>query len=393
MNPKIILKSGKADAVRRFHPWIFSGAIKKIIGNVQNGDTVDVYSNKEDFLATGHYQESSIAVRIISFQQTTIDDNFWLTKLTSAYNYRKRLGLTDNPHTNSYRLVYAEGDSLPGLIMDYYNGTVVIQCHSVGMHLIRNQFAAYLQEVLGDKLNAVYYKAVDMLSKTLNQKIENEYLYNLKTENTTVENDCHFKIDWEKGQKTGFFIDQRENRALLGNYCKDKKVLNTFCYTGGFSVYALKHGASLVHSIDSSAHAIDLTEENIALNNIDKDKHTSFVSDTMEYLNQTEEQYDIIILDPPAYAKHQSAKHNAIQGYKRLNKKALEKIKSGGLLFTFSCSQVVDRRMFNSTVMSAAILTGRKVRIVHELSQAVCHPLNAYHPEGHYLKGLVLYVE
>jgi len=394
MYPKIILKSGKADAVKRFHPWIFSGAIKKIKEPVQSGDIVAVFSNQEEFLALGHYQHgTSIAVRLFSFEERSIDTDFWKEKLLSAYQLRRKLGLFDNASTNSFRLVYAEGDSLPGLIMDYYNGTVVIQCHSYGMHLIRQELCDALQQILDDKLKAVYYKSKETLGKSTSEEITNEYLYGESTDNIIAENNCLYQVDWEQGQKTGFFLDQRDNRKLLSEYSKGKKILNCFSYSGGFSVSALKNGATLVHSVDSSSAAIGLCEENLRINGFDSEKHQCFVSDVMDFMQNMAEEYDIIVVDPPAYAKSISAKHNAIQGYKRLNKMAMDKIKAGGLIFSFSCSQVVDRRMFNATLQSAAIQSGRKIRILHELSQAACHPLNAFHPEGHYLKGLVLYVE
>lgn len=390
---KIILKSGKDEAVRRYHPWVFSGAIKKMSGEPNDGDIVEVFSNHDELLGIGHYQNGSIAVRIFSFENILPDKNFWKTKIESAYNYRKAIGLTNNDLTNVYRLIFAEGDGLPGLIMDYYNGTVIMQAHSIGMYKLRHVFCDILHELYGNSLNAVFCKSLETLPKFAKADINDEYLYGSLTENIVIENSNKFCIDWETGQKTGFFIDQRENRELLAKYSKGKDILNTFCYSGGFSVYALNSGAKSVDSVDSSKKAIELTVKNMELNDFDTKKNECIVSDTLEYLNSTNKKYDIIILDPPAYAKHNDVRHNAIQGYKRLNAAAISKIKSGGILFTFSCSQVIDRFLFNSTIISAAITTGRKVRILHQLSQPADHPINAYHPEGQYLKGLVLYIE
>ncbi len=390
---KIVLKSGKADAVRRFHPWIFSGAIKKIYGNVKEGDIVEVYSNKDEYLATGHYQNSSIAIRIFSFEEIIPDFDFWRKKIENAYELRKDIGLINNSETNVYRLVFAEGDGLSGLIIDYYNGTAVIQAHSIGMYNLRNEFAKVLKDIYKDELKAVYDKSAEAKLNKVETTIEEKYLIGEKSEDVVVENGSKFQIDWEKGQKTGFFVDQRFNRYLVSRYAKDRNVLNMYCYTGGFSIYALKAGAKLVHSIDSSAKATDLVDKNVSLNNFDDGRHQSFTVDAMDYLKEMDEEYDMIILDPPAFAKSHNVRHNAVVGYKRLNALAFKKIKSGGILFTFSCSQVVDRRLFNSTVISAAIQAGRKIRILQELSQPVDHPVNAFHPEGSYLKGLVLYIE
>jgi len=389
--PKVILSSGKDQSPKRFHPWIFSGAIKKIKGEVNEGDVVEVYSNHDEYLGTGHYQIGSIAVRIFSFQQVNPDYNYWKSKIEKAYNYRKNIGLTDHPETNVYRLVYAEGDELPGLIIDYYNGTAVLQTHSIGMHLIKNHIVETLKEIYGSQLKAVYDKSAETIPKQSKIEAINGYLYGNSGLTEVTENGHKFYVDWQEGQKTGFFIDQRESRTLLTNYSKNKKVLNTFCYTGGFSVYAGKAGATEVHSVDSSKKAIELTDKNIELNNVKN--HQSFVADTFDFLKDKKNLYDVIILDPPAFAKHNDVKHNAVMGYKRLNAQAIEAISPGGIIFTFSCSQVVDKYLFNHTIMSAAIQSRRNVRILHYLSQPADHPINVFHPEGEYLKGLVLYVE
>ncbi|NVO01242.1 MAG: class I SAM-dependent rRNA methyltransferase [Bacteroidetes bacterium] len=390
---KIILKSGKDDAVRRFHPWVFSGAIKKIEGNVDDGDIVEVYSNHDEYLATGHYQNGTIMVRLFSFKQIIPDNDFWKSKIQKAYDLRKLVGLVDNENTNVYRLVHAEGDGLPGLIIDFYNGTAVIQTHSIGMHMIKDQLIKALTEVYGDKLKAVFDKSSETMPKQSSIKPPDSYIFGGSSETVVLENDSKFHVEWEGGQKTGFFIDQRENRDLLKKYSKGKTVLNTFCYTGGFSVTALKAGAKLVHSVDSSKKAIDLTDRNIELNNFTEKQHQSIAADVIDYLKDIDNKYEVIILDPPAFAKHQDAKHHAVQGYKRLNAQAIKQIKPGGILFTFSCSQVVDKNLFSSTVVSAAIQVGRNVKILHRLSQPPDHPVSAFHPEGEYLKGLVLFVE
>lgn len=394
--PKVILSSGKDQSLKRRHPWVFSGAIKKIQGDVNEGDVVEVYSTHDEYLGTGHYQDGSIAVRVFSFQKIAPGAAYWKRKIEKAYNYRKELGLIPHPETNVYRLVYAEGDELPGLIIDYYNGTAVLQAHSIGMHLARNMFVNALKEIYGSELKAVYDKSQETLPKKSGIKASNGYLSGnavpiIAGMTEVMENNHRFYIDWESGQKTGFFIDQRENRALLAKYCKDKKVLNTFCYTGGFSVYAGKAGASLVHSVDSSQKAITLTNKNTGLNNIQN--HESFAMDTFDFLKGKENVYDVIVLDPPAFAKHQHVKHNAVMGYKRLNAEAMKAIKPGGIIFTFSCSQVVDKSLFRHTIMAAAIDAKRNVNVLHYMTQPVDHPINIFHPEGEYLKGLVLYVE
>jgi 23S rRNA (cytosine1962-C5)-methyltransferase len=390
---KVILNSGKDAAVRRFHPWVFSGAIKKIYGEVIEGDVVEVYSNHDEYLGTGHYQVGSIAIRIFSFHQIEPDYDFWKSKIEKAYALREMLGLTNDPHTNVYRLCHAEGDGMPGLIIDYYNGTMVLQTHSIGMHLIKAELVKALQEIYGERLKAVYDKSAETMPKNAELKASDGYLHGEKDTDHISENDCKFYVDWETGQKTGFFIDQRMNRKLLSHYSKGKSVLNLYCYSGAFSVYASQAGASMVHSVDSSKKAIELTDKNILLNNIDPSIHQSFVSDAMDYMKNINDMYDVIILDPPAFAKHQDARSHAIQGYKRLNIEALKQIKKNGILFTFSCSQVIDKYLFQSTVISAAILAGRNVRILHQLSQPPDHPISAFHPEGEYLKGLVLHVE
>lgn len=390
---KIILSSGKDQSLRRFHPWVFSGAIKKAKGPVQNGDIVEVYSNKDEYLGTGHYQEGSIAIRVFSFeQQAEYGKDFWAKKIRNAYEYRKNIGLVDDAQTNVYRLIYAEGDGLPGLIVDFYNGVAVLQAHSVGMHMQRMDIAHALKEAYGDKLKAVYDKSSEALHRNEGTASQNGYILgDAPTTGEVLENGNKFLIDWESGQKTGFFVDQRDNRALLAHYSKGKKVCNTFCYTGGFSVYAGNAGATEVHSVDSSKKAIALTDQNMELNGLKN--HTSFAADTFDFLADKDGAYDVIVLDPPAFAKSVSSRHNAVMGYKRLNAVAIEKIRPGGIIFTFSCSQVVDTRLFADTITAAGIVAKRNVRILHRLSQPPDHPTNVFHPEGTYLKGLVLYVE
>jgi 23S rRNA (cytosine1962-C5)-methyltransferase len=389
---KITLKSGKDQSVRRYHPWIFSGAIKKIYGNPAEGDLVDVYDNKDTFLAVGHYQPSSIAVRILSFEQVTPDINFFRDKIIRSVDYRKALGLIENRDINVYRLVNAEGDGMPGLIIDYYNGVAVMQMHSVGFYRIRDEIAAILSEILGEGITAVYDKSESTLPHMSGITGVNEFLYGKAEPVTVTENGYKFKIDWTTGQKTGFFIDQRDNRKLLEKYTEGKSVLNMFGYTGGFSVYAMRN-ASLVHTVDSSNPAIGLADGNIRLNFGDDPRHASFKLDAFQYLNDIKDRYDLIILDPPAFAKHNNVLANALQGYKRLNMRAIEQIRPGGIIFTFSCSQVVTKENFRKSVFAAAANTGRNVRILHQMSQPADHPVNIYHPESEYLKGLVLYVE
>ncbi|MCC9167071.1 class I SAM-dependent rRNA methyltransferase [Pontibacter harenae] len=390
---KLYLAPGKENSLKRFHPWVFSGAIRKIDGEVAEGDVVEVYSHKREFLGLGHFAPGSIAVRVFSFDQVEPNYSFWKSMVQQAYDYRKRLGLLDSADTDVYRLLYAEGDGVPGLIVDVYKDVAVVQTHSVGMYLVREQIAEALQEVYGGALKAVYDKSAESLPQKAPVDAVNGYLYGESSAGTEVlENGNRFFVDWESGQKTGFFIDQRENRTLLGQYVKDKKVLNTFCYTGGFSVYALNAGAAEVHSVDSSKKAIELTDKNASLSQA-PEKHEAFAIDTFEFLKGKEDRYDVIILDPPAFAKSQNVRHNALMGYKRLNTEAMKKIKPGGILFTFSCSQVVDKYLFNNTVMAAAIEAGRNIKIMHHLSQPADHPISIFHPEGEYLKGLVLFVE
>ncbi len=390
---KIVLKSGKDQSLKRFHPWVFSGAIKKVYGQISEGDLVAVFSNKDEFLGIGHYQVGSIAVRIVSFTETEPDYDFWKSKIQSAWEYRKSMGFGTNPETSVFRLVHAEGDGLPGLIVDFYNGTAVLQMHSVGMYLLRNELVKALQEVLGEKLKAVYDKSEKTLPVNANIQPKDELLWGEPAGNEVLEYGLKFKIDWETGQKTGFFIDQRENRLLVQQYAKNREVLNMFGYTGGFSVYAMQGGARLVHSVDASAKAIDLTNENLELNFPGDSRHEAFVADAFEYLKDIQDKYDLIILDPPAFAKHRTTLPQALQGYKRINTRAFEQIKKGGIVFTFSCSQVVSKDRFREAVFSAAAIAGRTVRIVHQLTQPADHPVNIYHPEGEYLKGLVLFVE
>jgi len=393
---KITLKARKEDAVKRNHPWIFSGAIKQIEGNQIDGAIAEVYSDSGVYLGTGHYQQSSIMVRLFSFapQKPGIpDEMFWFSKLSTALNLRTALGLTSNPRTNAYRLVHGEGDLMPGLIIDFYAGNAVIQAHSIGMHFERQKIKNALLMLYKNELESVYYKSSDTLPGQLASQTEDCCLFGQASKTTILENGLKFNVNWEEGQKTGFFLDQRDNRELVGKLSKGKTVLNTFCYTGGFSVYALKSGAKEVVSIDSSRKAITLTDENVKLNNSEGNQHKSICSDTMQYLKECPSSYyDLIILDPPAYAKHNSARHNAIQGYKRLNQLAMEKLKTEGLLFTFSCSQVVDMQLFSSSVVAAAIASGRQARILYRLNQPADHPISAFHPEGEYLKGLVLQI-
>lgn len=393
---KVTLKSGKDASLRRFHPWVFSGAIDTIHNKVEEGDLVEVFDSMDNYLATGHCQLGTIAIRVFTFKQEKIMYSFWKSKIQQAYDYRKQLGIADNADTNVYRLLYAEGDGLPGLIIDYYNGTAVLQTYSVGMHLVKNHIVQALKEIYGNNLKAVYDKSEETMPKQAEIKALSGYLFGSLHANEVLENKHNFYVDWEVGQKTGFFIDQRENRELIAKYAKEKSVLNTFCYTGGFSVYAAKAGASLVHSVDSSKKAIELVNKNMSLNGFASgvdSRYQSFAEDTFDFLKANKNKYDIIILDPPAFAKHQNVKHNAIMGYKRLNAEAIKQIKPGGLIFTFSCSQVVDKYSFNSAVMAAAIEVGRTVRIVHHLTQPADHPITIFHPEGEYLKGLVIYVE
>ncbi|MCD8202644.1 MAG: class I SAM-dependent rRNA methyltransferase [Prevotella sp.] len=393
MYRQVYLKKGKEDSLKRFHPWVFSGALSHIDDGIVEGDIVRVITCQGDFIALGHYQIGSIAVRILAFEDIEIDDTFWKSRLQSALTMRQRIGIADNPDNNTFRLVHGEGDNLPGLVIDCYGKTAVLQAHSVGMHVCRKDIARILLDVMGDRLNNIFYKSETTLPFKADLGQENGFLYGGSTDNIAMENGLKFHVDWLKGQKTGFFVDQRDNRKLLENYAKDKTVLNMFCYTGGFSFYAMRGGAKTVHSVDSSAKAIELTNANVELNFPADMRHQAFCDDAFKFLDSSENNYDLIILDPPAFAKHRSALHNALKGYTRLNVKALERIKKGGILFTFSCSQVVTKDNFRNAVFTAAALTGRKVSILHQLHQAADHPINIYHPEGEYLKGLVLYVE
>lgn len=390
---KVILKSGKEQSLQRFHPWIFSGAIQEIVGRVEEGDVVEVVSSKKEFLAMGHVQVGSIAVRIFSFDKVEPDFNFWKGKLDRALDVRKKLGLVDNPDTNVYRLVHGEGDGMPGLIVDFYNGTAVMQAHSAGMYVIRETIAKALKEVMGDRLVAVYDKSEKTVPFKADLEPKDGYLLGESKVFEVQEHGNRFNVDWVEGQKTGFFVDQRENRRLVQEYSKDRSVLNMFCYSGGFSFYAMRGGAKMVHSVDSSAKAIDLTNENVKLNFPGDMRHEAFVADCFDYMDKNKDKYDLIILDPPAFAKHRGALPQALKGYKRLNLKAFQQIASGGILFTFSCSQVVTKDKFREAVFSAAAISGRKVRILNQLVQPADHPVDMYHPEGEYLKGLVLYVE
>lgn len=385
-----MLKPGKEQSIKRFHPWVFSGAIRQK-DEIPDGEIVEIFSHDNQYLGTGIYNSGSIAVRIYSYQKTDLDSNFWIDKLQNAYNYREKLGLIDNEFTDAYRLIHAEGDNIPGLITDIYNDVAVIQAHTTGIHKFRNQIAESIAHVYKGKIKTVFDKSEKTLHKSASY--ENMYLYGeQKNEVIVKENGNKFLINWEEGQKTGFFLDQRDNRKLLGDYSKNKSVLNTFCYTGGFSVYALNNNATHVDSVDASKKAIDLTDKNIEINNL-SENHTSYAEDTFNFFKNHDMTYDIIVLDPPAFAKHQSARHSAIMGYKRLNAEAMKRIKPGGILFTFSCSQVVDRELFDNTVMSAAIQAERNVKVMHHLSQPADHPVSIFHPEGEYLKGLVLYIQ
>lgn len=388
-DPRLILYNRKTDAVRRFHPWVFSGAIKKTEGELRDGAIVEVYSDSGEFLAVGHYGTGSIAVKIFAYEPLADLRQLFLTKLQKAYQLRQQLGLVNHLDTNCYRLVNAEGDGLPGLIIDWYNGVAVIQAHSIGMYEQRQLLAQLLQEIYGSELKAVYDKSASILFK---QTTANEYLIGTSEVGNVLESGHRFLVDWETGQKTGFFIDQREHRVLLSRYAAGNKVLNTFCYSGGFSVYALQADAKLVHSVDSSVKAIELAKENIALNHLDADRHYVFADDVFTFLKDSDSDYDVIVLDPPAFAKNLASRHHAVMAYKRLNQLAMSKLSSGGLLFTFSCSQVVVPEYFNGAVMAAAIETGRQTQILHHLTQPADHPVSVYHPEGLYLKGLVLKV-
>lgn len=389
----ITLKRGKEESLKRFHPWVFSGAIARADEGIEEGETVRVLTSNDQFIALGHYQIGSIAVRVLSFEDIEITPAFWEERLNEALKMRIAIGIADNPQNNTYRLIHGEGDNLPGLVVDCYGKTAVMQAHSVGMHINRLAIAEALVKVMDGRIENVFYKSETTLPYKAELGQENGFVIGGSNDNTAVENGLQFHVDWLKGQKTGFFVDQRENRSLLEKYSKGKNVLNMFCYTGGFSFYAMRGGANLVHSVDSSAKAIDLTNANVNLNFPGDSRHQAFCEDAFKFLDNAKDFYDLIILDPPAFAKHRAALHNALKGYTRLNVKAFERIKHGGILFTFSCSQVVTKENFRNAVFTAAAISGRNVRILHQLHQPADHPINIYHPEGEYLKGLVLYVE
>ena len=399
MYKNVYLKKGKEDSLGRFHPWVFSGAIHHIEGTPEEGDVVRVLSADGRFLAVGHIQIGSIAVRVLSFEDVVIDRHFWQQRLSVAYDVRKSIftqwSTGEGQKTDAFRLIHGEGDGLPGLIVDVYNRTAVMQAHSVGMHVSRLEIADALAEVLDGVVTNIYYKSENTLAYKASEDGGNGFLKGglATADDIATENGLRFHVDWLGGQKTGFFVDQRENRALLERYSRGRKVLNMFCYTGGFSFYAMRGGAELVHSVDSSSRAIDITRANVELNFPGDNRHEAYAEDAFKYLDRMGDQYDLIILDPPAFAKHKDALRNALIGYRKLNAKAFEKIRPGGILFTFSCSQVVTKDNFRTAVFTAAAMSGRRVRILHQLTQPADHPVSIYHPEGEYLKGLVLYVE
>ncbi len=398
MYAQIFLRRGKEESLLRRHPWIFSGAIEYIRSerdHITEGEIVDVHTKNGDFIARGHYQIGSIAVRVLTFEQVEIDQAWWNKRIATAYDVRRSLDLTENEQTTCYRLVHGEGDSLPGLVVDIYGSTAVVQCHSVGMYRSRKEIAEAIRTVYGERIEAIYDKSAQTVPFKAGLNAVDSYLYgsSATASQEVLENGNRFNVNWEKGPKTGFFIDQRANRELVRHYAKGRTVLNTFCYTGGFSVYAMAGGAVEVVSVDSSERAVQLADENMRLNFGDEVRHSSKAVDAFEYLHDIGDKFDMIILDPPAFAKHHKVLGNAMQGYKKLNARALAQIKSGGILFTFSCSQAVSKELFRTTVFSAAAIAGRRVRILHQLTQPADHPINIYHPEGEYLKGLVLYVE
>ena len=388
----IKLKKGKEDSLLRFHPWVFSGAVESTPTDIEEGDIVKVVSNDNRFIGVGHFQIGSIAVRILSFEDTSIDLTFFEERLSAAYDLRKTLNLIRHDN-NAFRLVHGEGDFLPGLIVDVYGNTAVVQAHSRGMHFARNTIAQALVGLKDAGIKNVYFKSETTLPFKAQLDPQNDYIVGGYETNIAIENGLKFQVDWLKGQKTGFFVDQRDNRSLLEHYAKGRSVLNMFCYTGGFSFYAMRGGANLVHSVDSSAKAIALTKANVELNFPGDSRHEAYAEDAFKFLNTIDNKYDLIILDPPAFAKHRSAIKNALIGYRKLNAKAFEKIRPGGILFTFSCSQAINKEQFRLAVFSAAAMSKRKVRILHQLTQPADHPINIYHPEGEYLKGLILYVE
>lgn len=393
MSKNVILRRGKEESLKRFHPWIFSGAVMNLEGNPEEGDVVTVLDNQHNFLCQGHWQVGSIAVRVLTFEQEPIDDAFWQKRLGEALGVRQAIGLADSEAGDTYRLVHGEGDLLPGLVIDVYGKTAVMQAHSVGMHVSREQIAAALKLVMGERLDSIYYKSETTLPIKAAIDGGNGFLLGESHTDVAVENGLRFHIDWLKGQKTGFFVDQRENRSLLERYSHGRSVLNMFCYTGGFSVYALRGGARLVHSVDSSSKAVELVRANVELNFPAEPRHEAFAEDAFRFLDDMTVPYDLVVLDPPAFAKHRDAVKNALRGYTKLNARAMEKIAPGGILFTFSCSQAVSKEQFRTAVFTAATLAHRQVRILHQLHQPADHPVSIYHPEGEYLKGLVLYVE
>lgn len=389
----VYLKKGKDESLKRRHPWVFSGALSRVDEGIVEGDIVKVVSCEGEILGVGHFQLGSIAVRMLAFEDVEIDDSFWNSRLAQALNMRASIGLMENKQGNTYRLVHGEGDQLPGLVIDCYGDTAVIQAHSVGMHESRMAISNSLMQLKGLNIKNVYYKSETTLPYKAGVETENGFLVGDNADDVAVENGLRFHIDWLRGQKTGFFIDQRDNRQLLESYAKGKNVLNMFCYTGGFSVYALRGGAKLVHSVDSSEKAISLTRQNVELNFPADSRHEAFCEDAFRFLDKATTKYDLIILDPPAFAKHRHALHNALKGYTRLNAKGIEMVKPGGIVFSFSCSQAVSKEQFQAAVFTAALRARRNVRILHQMHQPADHPINIYHPEGEYLKGLVLYVE
>ncbi|MCD7963956.1 MAG: class I SAM-dependent rRNA methyltransferase [Rikenellaceae bacterium] len=389
----IILKRGKEESLMRFHPWVFSGAIYSCDFEPQEGELVNVLSSKREFIAKGHFQPSSIAVRVLTFDNEEIDLKWWKSRLSTAYGLRKAIGLTDNPQTDCYRLVRGEGDGLPGLIVDIYSHTAVIQAHSAGIFNNLEIIAKCIVELYEGRIEAVYNKSDGTLPFKSGVDMSDGYIFGQKHDVNVIENGNKFSVNWEHGQKTGFFIDQRDNRELVRKYSKGRTVLNTFCYTGGFSVYALRGGVEKVDSVDSSARAVELADLNVRMNFGENASHEAIAADAFDFIRRTEKTYDLIILDPPAFAKHHKVLGNALQGYKRLNANAMARINKEGILFTFSCSQAVSKEQFRDAVFSAAAISGRKVRILHQLTQPADHPVNIYHHEGEYLKGLVLYVE
>ena len=390
---EIVLRRGKEESLKRFHPWVFSGAIARAHEGIEEGDLVTVTDADGKFIGHGHFQVGSIAVRVLTFEDEAVDEAFYLRRLTAAADVRHRLNLCRDDN-NAYRLVHGEGDFLPGLVIDIYGDTAVMQAHSPGMHFARHTIASALLQVPDLGIANVYYKSETTLPYKASLDPVNQYLVGEFSTSVAIENGLRFHADWLKGQKTGFFVDQRENRALLEKYSAGRRVLNMFCYTGGFSFYALRGGAELVHSVDSSAKAIHLTDKNVELNFPGDTRHESFAQDAFKFLDNVErDAYDLIILDPPAFAKHKSALHNALRGYRTLNAKAFSKIAPGGVLFTFSCSQAVNKDQFRLAVFTAAAQSRRRVRILHQLTQPADHPISIYHPEGEYLKGLVLQVE